>query len=199
VPSSKWAGRARSPLPVRLGFGPIWLPVRVTQENDPEKICKQHFVVLNGFNPTFLHQNDHKATRRRETPADAGPGSDGRAALNGGSAKGWPPAAALSSRNRASKRPAQAGPGGGHRPRPRPARTGRGDRIRARGGLVHALQAVRSKKLGRTGGHHASLPAPARPLRPRPRRARPVTPLVLPPGAVLLYNRPELVVYQLPR
>jgi hypothetical protein len=51
--------------------------VRVTQDYDTEKICKQHFVVLNGFNPTFLLQNDHKTTRRREAAAGAGRSGDG--------------------------------------------------------------------------------------------------------------------------
>jgi hypothetical protein len=36
--------------------------VRVTQKNDTEKICKQHFVVLAGFNSTSPQKNDHKAT-----------------------------------------------------------------------------------------------------------------------------------------
>jgi len=49
--------------------------VRVTQENDLEKICKQQFVDLAGFNPTYLLQIDHKTTRRREKTATSGRGA----------------------------------------------------------------------------------------------------------------------------
>jgi len=57
------------------GFGPIRLPVRVTQKNDPEKICKQHFVDLIGFDPTYLLQINHKTTRPREKTAASGSGA----------------------------------------------------------------------------------------------------------------------------
>src|SRR5205814_9858274 len=70
APAGKWAGHARSPLPVRQGFGPIRLPVRVTQKNDPEKICKQHFVALRGFSPTYLRQIDQKKTCPRGNGGD---------------------------------------------------------------------------------------------------------------------------------
>ena len=91
-------------MPVRQGFGPIRLVVRVTQENDLEKICKQHFVVLRGFNPLYLLYSNHKKTHPRGTAAtpargEARPrpeaaGQNGRDGRDGGSARSRPPAAA---------------------------------------------------------------------------------------------------------
>jgi hypothetical protein len=46
--------------------------VRVTQKNDPEKICKQHFVVLSGFDPTYLQGAITKPHSRAEATAGGG-------------------------------------------------------------------------------------------------------------------------------
>ena len=66
----------------------------------------------------------------------------------GGSVPGWPPRAAISSRNRASKRPAPAEPGGCHRARPRPARARARAAARVPAQLRHGVRAPRAVHLG---------------------------------------------------
>jgi hypothetical protein len=105
--------------------------VRVTQKNRPEKICKQHFVDLAGFNPAAPQENDHKPTESGGLPCSI-----------------------------SSAAPLTAAP--------------RADGIR--------FVVIDGAPLGA----------------PDPQDARDTPAGARLPGAVLLYNRPELVVYQIP-
>jgi hypothetical protein len=47
--------------------------VRITQKNDTEKICKQHFVALADDRDSHLHRNAHETTEPRRQAADRPP------------------------------------------------------------------------------------------------------------------------------
>lgn len=161
-----------------VGFGSMCPSVIVTQNNRLEKICKQHFVDLEWIDPTSPQENDHKPT---------GSGVP-RTAV------GWYRAVA-GRLSRHSRWPRRSDSGS---PWPGACRPGRSDQ----------------RRMHRTGGHLAPVPGPSGSLGVAPGCSR-CSGTWRParragsagharhaggrPAAVLPCNRPELLVYQIPR